>query len=574
MSARAGTAVDIGAGIVAALLIAAAALFGDPYTQRVLTIAGVYAINVIGYQLVFGHLGALSLAQGAFFGLGAYTTSLLALNAGLPFPLTLAASVAVPTLLAAVIALPVLRLESHYFALATLGIAQVILVVAVNWTAVTGGANGLPNVPGIAFGEVPLGRGWPTMLAVWTGVVVVAVAALAWLRPRRRLALGLARQQPMAAAAVGIDIARLRFAAFLMSAACGGVAGALYVHTTRVISPDALGFSVMVTTLAMTVIGGRLRIAGALIGALLLAHVPEWLRFLGQYYLIAYGVALLAFVVLAPDGIAGWLARLVPVGKPSHVGEPPSAPHPVPAAASLAGPVLAAAQVCKHYGGVWAVDGVDLEVGAGEVHGIIGANGSGKTTLLNCLGGTVRADGGTIQFCGEDITAWSADRRARDGIARAFQTSMLLEGETVRDNVAAGWLGEGGLDGARAEADAVLARCGLAGAGDSAAGELPMALRRRVEIARALVGRPRLVLLDEPAAGLTEGEQEILADMIAGAATNGVAWIVVDHHLPFLRRVAGRLHCMAEGHVIASGAPDAVLDDPAVRRGYFGEASP
>ena len=303
-----GIRVPLLAGIC--LLLAYALMYTDPYSQRVLTLAGVFALMVIGYQFIFGHAGSLSLAQGAFFGLGAYVTGILGSQLGWTFPATFPLSILFPALLAAIIGIPVLRLESHYFALATLGIGQVAWLTAVNWEAVSGGANGLPGVPGIEIFGTSIGRGWPVLVFVW--LIVGLGATLAWRfgRGLNGLHFRVMREQPLAAAAIGIDAGRLRFAAFVLSASYGGAAGALYVHTIGVISPESLEFPIMVSCLTMAVIGGRARVAGAILGAFLLVHLPEWARFLERYYLIAYGAVALAMIVAAPEGVVGTIERI------------------------------------------------------------------------------------------------------------------------------------------------------------------------------------------------------------------------------------------------------------------------
>ncbi|MFQ5972500.1 MAG: branched-chain amino acid ABC transporter permease, partial [Alphaproteobacteria bacterium] len=274
----------LGHGLNAPLLLAGvaivvyAAFFASLYDMRVLTLAGVYAILVLGYQFVFGHAGALSLAQGAFFGLGAYATGILGSLWGVGFQLTFPFSILVPGVVAALIAAPVLRLESHYFALATLAFSQAVLLLAVNWESVTGGANGLPGVPGVRlFGE-GIGAGAPLLLFVWVWVALGAVIARRAMRGLYGQSFAVMRAAPLAAGTLGIDTGMLRYTAFVLSALYAGGAGALYVHTIRVVSPEVLGFGVMVICLTMTVVGGRTTVAGALVGALLLTHLPEWFR--------------------------------------------------------------------------------------------------------------------------------------------------------------------------------------------------------------------------------------------------------------------------------------------------------
>lgn len=548
-----------------------------PYGLRVLTLAGVYGLNVIGYQFIFGHAGALSLAQATFFGIGAYTTALLSLHLGLDLTATFPASILVATLIATAVAIPVLRLETHYLALATLGISQVALLIATNWESVTGGANGLPNIPGIVVFGHAFGRGMPTFLVVWL-CLGLGLGLAAWiLTPRRRLDLEIQRTRPLAAAAIGIDRDSLRLAGLLLSAAFGGAAGALYVHTTRVISPDALAFSILVLTLAMTVIGGRVSLAGALIGALLLTHIPEWFRFLDRYYLLAYGAAMLAVVVFAPNGLSALVDRigLLRIALPDRPGTATTSRSArerqgADSADRSTGLALEIARLAKSFGGVQAVNIAQLTVPAGQVCGVIGPNGSGKTTLLNLISGLDRADAGSIHAFGSPLDRQPAHRRADLGVARCFQHPMLLDDRSVLDNVAAGVSATRGLAAARLDAAAALERCGLGEIAMQPCGALAFGQRRLTELARAFAAVPRLVLLDEPAAGLADGEKRRLADLVAQSRSDGVTWLVVDHDVAFLADLSDRLVCLDGGAIIADGAPRAVLANPTVRRAYFG----
>ena len=272
---------------VAALVWLAAA--GDSYALRLATLAGAQALLVLGYQLVFGHAGALSLAQGALFGLGAYVAALLSLHAPWSAGLALPAAVLAAMLVAALVGIVVLRLETHYFALATLAVAQLVHIGAVNLEALTGGANGLPGVPPASLPGITVARGWPMLLLSW-GLFAVA----GWIVARTMaglsgLALDLSREHPAAAQSVGIDVAALRFTAFVAGAGLAGLAGALHAHVIGVVSPDVADMPVMVGCLIATVVGGRRAVVGAALGAILLTHAPEWFRFLENRHLIAFG---------------------------------------------------------------------------------------------------------------------------------------------------------------------------------------------------------------------------------------------------------------------------------------------
>lgn len=561
----------VGAGPALAVIAIAIAVyavgFASSYDLRVLTVSGIYVILVLGYQFIFGHAGALSLAQGAFFGLGAYVTGILGSQFGWQFTATFPLSILVPALLAATLALPVLRLESHYFALATLALGQGLLLIAVNWEGVTGGANGLPGVPGIVIFDIAVPRGLALLAFVWT--LAAGAAALAWwvMHGLYGLSFTVMRETPLAAGALGIDRAALRFAAFVLSAAYGGAAGALFVHTIRVISPEVLGFAIMVTCLTMTVAGGRTQIAGAVIGAVLMIHLPEWFRGLEQYYLVAVGVVLLLVVLFVPDGAAVIFAR-----RPAKTGgsiEPDLAAFDLrparPSGLEING-------LTKHYGGIRALDGVDLTVAPGEIVGLIGPNGSGKTTLANLITGLDRPDGGRIALKGEDITGLAAHRIARLGIGRTFQTPQLAPSLRVVDAIAAAHAasGDGDLATARDDAVAVLARFGLAARADQLCRSQPHGVKRSVDLAAALARRPAVIVLDEPAAGLSQSEAATLAGVLRAYAANGAAVLVIDHDMNFLLPLAQRLVCLDSGHVIAHGPPAEVVHEPAVIAAYFG----
>ncbi len=547
--------------------------FASAYDQRVLTLAGVFALLVLGYHLVFGHAGALNLAQGAFFGLGAYVTGILGSLWGGAFVITFPLSIAAPALLAAITGRVVLRLQTHYFALATLALAQLLLVIAVNWQSVTGGANGIVGVPGVTLFGHPIRPGTPLLVLVWITVALGAFALHRYLGGARRPAFALAAAAPLTAATTGIDTATERFAAFVIAAAFAGAAGAFYAHTLRVLSPDVLGFTIMVSCLAMTVIGGRKSIAGAIIGAVLLTILPELLRPLQAYYLAATGGATLLTVIFAPLGLAGLLtarARPDPPPPPTRRPDQTAPSHPAPNGAALS-----ATGISKAFGGVIALDGVSLSLNHGEVVGLIGPNGSGKTTLVNVITGIEKPDAGAITLAGQNLIGLPAHRIAAAGISRSFQTPEAPDDLTARDIVALAhahttshvW------PHAQAAAAADLAAVGLADVASTTTPALPHGQRLFIDAVRALAGRPRIVFLDEPAAGLSDLERQAMAALITKAAAGGTAVVVIEHNLDFLDGLAHRLVCLDQGRVVADGPTAATIDSSAVRHAYHGVAS-
>jgi branched-chain amino acid transport system permease protein len=577
--------------VALAALVAWPLVMSSPYELRLFTLAGVFAIMVIGYQFIFGYVGELSLAQGAFFGFAAYITGILAAKAGLAFPETFVLSIAGSVLLAALISIPVLRLASHYFALATLGIGQALLLLAIDWQSLTGGALGLSGVPLPKLFGGQIGRGWPLLLFVWSFVLLAAFVAYQTKRGLYGLACHMVRQNAVAARALAINPDTLRFAMFLLSAAMAGAAGALHAHTIRIVSPEGLDFKVMISCLTMAVIGGRTHIWGAIAGALLIVHLPEWLRGFEQSYVLITSSILIVILIVAPEGIAGLVERVMP--KASRATDPVARTfedtgHAPPEGRVLLPsetPILSISHLTKTFGGIHALDDVSFSLMRGSITAVIGPNGSGKTTLVNCITGIYRADAGSIVLGGSDIVGISSDQIASRGVARTFQNLRLVEDMTVLDNVAVARFGaeraslakamltgrnDPVLARARQYAMHVLRRFGLGELADTECGSLAHGTKRLVEIARAICLEPMLLLLDEPAAGLNESEQAELAEHLQALAAQGLTLLIIEHNMEFLKTLATHMVCLDYGQLIAAGRPNATYRDERVIEAYIG----
>lgn len=491
------------------LLPVVALLLLPPFGQRMVILVGIYALMGIGYQLVFGQLGGLNLAQGALFGVGAYAAALTAPALGiLALPLAPAAA----ALLAAIVAVPMLRLQSHYFALSTLALAALVDLVAVHAEDLTGGANGLSG-----FGDA-LPSGWILLCLVWLCVIAATLLQAHLFRGRLRQPARLLREAPLVAATLGIDGGRWRIAAFVIGAALAGLAGAFSATLSGVVSPDVTGFPIMILCLTSVVLGGTRHPMGAVLGAALAVCLPELLRDLQGAWLLAYAVATLAVVRWAPDGLAAAIDRW------RGAMEPAAAVPAIPGRLDPArGPRrLVLENVSKHFGGVTALAGISFALTRGEVVGLIGPNGSGKTTLLNAIGGLERVDGGSISLDDCRIDRLPPHEISRAGVGRSFQTLALADDT------------------------------------------------RTADIARALATGAAFLLLDEPAAGATDRERAELAALIGRLRDAGRGVLIVDHDIDLLSRVSDRLVCLDRGSVIAQGTPAEVRADPGVRASFLG----
>jgi branched-chain amino acid transport system permease protein len=533
-----------------------------------MTLSGIYAIAAVGYHLVFGRLGSLSLAQGAFFGLGAYSASLIGVHFELSFLVCLLFAIGFTSLVAAIIAIPVLRLESHYFALATLGISQVALLIAINWTEVTGGANGIYGVPQFDLFGKKLSSSTEILLFVWS-VLLIAVIFTFWLTRRPfNYQMSLLRDTPEIAASSGIDIGRWRFKFFLISAIFGATAGALQAYTIGVVSPATLEFQVMVSILAMTMIGGKNHPAGAIIGAILLTHLPEWFRFLETHYLIAYGVVLLIAIIIAPNGIVGLFQKfLISRSHPNYIDLPP---HNHPEVSHSKNISLEIKSLAKQHGGLIALTNVNMTLKFGEIVGLIGPNGSGKSTLINIMTGLQRQDTGTIYLENTFIENAPSYKRSTKGIARTFQTSLRSSDLNVFEAVLACSPEKFSLEEREITTTRILQDSSLVLKTEIMATYLSAVDARELDLCMAIATEPKVLLLDEPAAGLSSTEQEFVRNKVQKLAQSGVSILIVDHSMDFLLPVVDRLICLNEGSILTEGTPEEVLSDSRALEVYFG----
>ncbi|MEH1167768.1 branched-chain amino acid ABC transporter ATP-binding protein/permease [Micromonospora sp. CPCC 205539] len=567
----------------------------NSYTMHVVNVMLLYAILAVGLGLAMGVAGQINLAQVAFFGVGAYATAVLTVRAGLGFWVAALLAVLATAAVGLVVGTPALRVQSHYLGIVTLGLA----LAFTNWVTnseLAGGAEGIsgiprPGLPGIDLSSAYLYYYVELLLFAVTlafGLFVVHTSL-----GRRMRAM---RDDSLAAGAVGVEVPALRMTAFLLASVYGGVAGVLYSGLIGYVAPETFSIANMFLLLAMVIIGGRQSLVGCVVGAIALALVREVLIDYPTYAQVAYGSVVVLTVVFAPTGLAGLPQRLRSaagrLGWRRTVRQAaslsPFQPYEAgPARVEDAAPILEIRDLSMHFKGVKAVNDVSIAVPAGQIRGIVGPNGSGKTTLFNVISGLYRPTAGRVILDGRDVTAARPHALAHAGIARTFQNLRLFAALTVRDNVLVAldptrargtWrylvlpLGVWRRDRAlRREADALLDRFGLRAFADSQPTALPYGTQRRVEIARAMAARPRLVLLDEPAAGLNGDEVRQLCDIVRSIRDTGVTVVVIEHNMGMVMSLCDHVTVFAHGAIIADGPPEEVAVSPEVIEAYLGE---
>jgi branched-chain amino acid transport system permease protein len=566
------------------------------YYQTLLILSVSYATAALGLTVLLGYSGQISLAQAAFFGIGAYVFSVLVVTYGVSYWLSLLASLAVTSAFGFFLGAISLRMASHYLALVTIGFQIITQLVLNNWRGFSGGADGISNIPR------------PTLLGLnfstdrdfyWFALIVFGVAAYIVYRLRHsRLggALLALREDEIAAASNGISVFWTKVLAFSVCAALGGLGGILYASGSLFISPDVFSFYQSVSLFAMVLVGGRESIVGTSLGAALITFLPEVLRFLQAYTIAIYGLLIVVVVLFLPEGLYGLLLRgAAALSKRFQKTETEAAPHIRPSLAEAAPParpiattepLLEIKGLSKHFGGVKAVQNLDLTICKGDVAVLIGPNGSGKTTVLNVLSGIYSTTSGSITYRGQDISNRHPNAINRLGICRTFQNIRLFPELTALENVAVGYYPKGtvGLIGtllsrplgyreeetARTKARDMLHFLGFDRLNIKAK-HLPYGQQRIVEIARAIVSSPDLLLLDEPAAGMNHEETASLSQILYRIHALGLTMLLIEHDMSFVASVATRAYVMDFGQKISEGSVAHVLRDPAVVKAYLGD---
>jgi branched-chain amino acid transport system permease protein len=580
-------------GLVAAVALAPAVI--GKFGVSLLNDIGIGALVALGLVMLTGVGGATSFGQAAFVGIAAYASAWLSTAQGLSPWIGLAFALLLTGVAALAIGALTLRLGGHFLPLSTIAWGLSIALLFGNVEAL-GRHTGISNIPALKIAGASLADPRAVYYLIWTLVGLAVLFCRNVLQSRSGRAIRSLRGGAVLLASVGADAFRVRLTLFVLAALLAGLAGWLYAHANRFVSPSPFDVRASIEYLLMAVAGGLGHLGGALVGAAVVLVMKNAVQDVlplvtsggGQFEAVVFALLFLLLLHRARGGVMGLVSRwtrsrFAPAARDAAVPAD-AAPLPRRTLPPRGERILSVRGAVKRFGGLVAVNDVGFDVDAGEIVGLIGPNGAGKSTMFNLLTGTQPLTSGRVEFLGADVTGLAQRAIARRGMARTFQHVKLRPHMSLLDNVALGAHARGragvlraGLRLDRREEAQILAdarrqleRIGLADRAHELAGSLPLGTQRILEIARALAADPVLLVLDEPAAGLRRQEKQALADLLRRLRGEGVTILIVEHDMDFVMKLVDRLVVMNFGSKLLEGVPAEVRADARVQAAYLG----
>ncbi|WP_420392101.1 ABC transporter permease subunit [Acuticoccus sp.] len=583
------------AALVIGFLIAAPYL--EAGTVQILTFALIAVIFAQSLNVLTGLAGQISLGHAGFFGIGAYGTAILSKSHGISLLLSIPAGAVMAGVVGYLLSFPAGRVRDVYLAMMTVGFGLIFYEVVREWRDLTGGTMGLPGVASAALRTLVV-FGVRLDEVDYFRIVLVATVLVLWLlrnfaQSRTGRSLMTIHHNEMAAGSLGISRSATKRLAYGVSGLVAGTAGAFYAHLVGYLGPESFGLTRSIEVLVIAIVGGLGSIAGQVVSAVLFTFLPELLQTFAEYQFIVYGLILTFALLVLPRGLASVLfesPRYIRSGalKIARSGRAPPAASTLPEFTGRA--TITIENLSKSFDGLVALDDVSLTLEPGHITALVGPNGSGKSTLVNVVSGIYRPSGGRVRLGDRDITGMPDHQIAREGIIRTFQDPRLVPQFTVRENLLLGSHRLARRSGLAAtvqlpsavreeaaflrEVEAAMEETGIAHLADTTIDQLPYGYCRLVEVVRALLAKPHTILLDEPAAGLSDVEIGALSELIRGMKASGLTILLIDHRMDFLAELVDSTVVLDSGQVIFRGSMEEMRKDPEVIRAYLGQDQP
>ncbi len=595
------------AAVIILVLVYPRLPFIDNYWIDVGFFVGLYALLGLSLNIVLGEVGLFNLGQAAFYAIGAYTTAILYTQLHIPIVILLPISALVAAGLAYLVTSPIIHLRGDYLCIVTIGIGEIVRNIALNNPfGLTNGANGLTGIGNPDFGLFVIKSSTQFYYYIWiiVGLVIIALANLQKSRVGR--AWNFIREDEIAAEANGIDVRHYKLLAFVIGTALAGIAGNVFGSKFMIIAPANFTFMESCLLFVIVLLGGLGSIPGTLLGAAIIVIFPELFREFANYRMLFFGAILVIMMIFKPSGILprmrekiglrGLGINKLPEDENELLVEDASKLVAISDAWQGCGrveamaegqPLLETRQVSMRFGGLTAVNLVDLNVYEGKITSLIGPNGAGKTTLFNVITGIYKPTNGQVIFAGQDITGLKPNQIVCKGISRTFQNIRLFPSLTCIENVMSGshYHGRSGLWTSIAHpakqqteerrmletACYRLHEVGLWEYRNELARNLPYGKQKVLEIARALASNPKLLILDEPSSGLNDAETEEMITLLSKLLKEGFTLLLIEHHMNVVMGISDSVTVMEMGSKVAEDLPQNIYNNPRVIEAYLGK---